>query len=339
METPIMNAKKKFPVWAIALMVLAVIIVVPAVVIVSGKSTEAKLAEKLELAQQYISELNYEQAIAMLNEALEIDPKAIEAYSGLVDVYIAMGDEEKAREVLAQAQEEFPAEAVAELKAKVEEAYGALPEATEAGQAAANYPTAEYDQNGNVIKKFVYVDGSITQWCTYEYDENGELIKETWYNADGIVHSVIEYANGNKVKVTDHNSDGSIFVIYEYDENGRQVKSTVYNDDRSYRIDEYENGNRIKSTYYNADGTVTGWTVLDYDENGIEIKNTSYRPDGSVKYTNDYENGKIVKHTIYDPDGSVSQWYISEYDANGNKVKETLYDADGSVISVTESTR
>ena len=291
METPIMNAKKEFPVWAIALMVLAVIIVVSAVAIVSGKSTEAKLAEKLELAQHYISELNYEQAIAMFNEALEIDPKAIEAYSGLADVYIAMGDEEKAREVLAQAQEEFPAEAVAELKAKVEEAYGVLPESTEAGQAAQQDPAGAQQKDLSRTERVDNADGT---YAIHEYNANGYTDKSTFYSADGSLKgwAIYEYdANWHKIKDTRYNADGGVagWFIYEYDADGHLVKITDYNEDGIViRVDEYTNGHLATSTCYSNDGSLSQWCINEYDADGHMVRENWYDRDGNLYYVREY---------------------------------------------------
>lgn len=52
--------------------------------------------EQYDLGVRYLSEGNYEEAIIAFTAAIEIDPKRPEAYSGLANTYIAMGDYNKA---------------------------------------------------------------------------------------------------------------------------------------------------------------------------------------------------------------------------------------------------
>ena len=70
------------------------------VVQVTGCSNGAKISEKMELGNKYLLEQNYEQAIIAFNEAIEIDPKAYEAYQGLYQVYIAQGLPADAEKIL-----------------------------------------------------------------------------------------------------------------------------------------------------------------------------------------------------------------------------------------------
>lgn len=72
------------------------------------KRVEAgRLAEQLNLGDKYVSELNYEQAIAAYLKAIEIEPKCEDAYFALVDIYIVIGEFEQAEEILAKAEKEL----------------------------------------------------------------------------------------------------------------------------------------------------------------------------------------------------------------------------------------
>ena len=62
-----------------------------------------KVEEQLKLGVTYLSELNYEQAIAAYQAAIEIEPKCTEAYLGLADIYTELGEFAKAEEILAEA--------------------------------------------------------------------------------------------------------------------------------------------------------------------------------------------------------------------------------------------
>ena len=59
-----------------------------------------RLSRQLDLGQRYLSELNYEAAVAVFTEAIVIEPKAPDAYIGLADAYDGLGEWEKAMEVL-----------------------------------------------------------------------------------------------------------------------------------------------------------------------------------------------------------------------------------------------
>lgn len=104
------QAKKKMnivPFIIIGVVILLIVAVVATLVIkgISAESSERKLQENLDLGERYLQELDYEQAIAAYMAVIEIDPKNIDAYLGLADVYVAMGDYDQAVEVLGTAPE------------------------------------------------------------------------------------------------------------------------------------------------------------------------------------------------------------------------------------------
>lgn len=65
-------------------------------------SETVSITEMLTDAQKYLTDMDYEQAIIEFNKILEIDPKNVDAYIGLADVYLRLGDVEKAVEILRQ---------------------------------------------------------------------------------------------------------------------------------------------------------------------------------------------------------------------------------------------
>lgn len=54
---------------------------------VSCKSQEQKVTEQMELAEKYLLDGNYEEAVVAFQKVLEIEPRSIAAYTGLVKVY------------------------------------------------------------------------------------------------------------------------------------------------------------------------------------------------------------------------------------------------------------
>lgn len=83
----------------------------------SGK----KLQEQLDLGAKYLDDMDYEQALVVFEAALKIDPKNVDAYIGLADVYVTMGDAEKALEVLAEGYEQTGEKEIRQKIKEVEE--------------------------------------------------------------------------------------------------------------------------------------------------------------------------------------------------------------------------
>lgn len=99
------------------------IVLIALLVIFVPKAAKAKSVEKqLSLGEKYIDELDYEQAIASYLAVIEIDPKNEDAYLALADIYMEMGEYEKAEEILEQAEEEILSKDIWEKQQDVEEA-------------------------------------------------------------------------------------------------------------------------------------------------------------------------------------------------------------------------
>ena len=74
-------------------------------------SGASKAADKIELGQKYLTELNYTEAVASFTEAIRLDPDNIQAYMGRSEAYLALGEYEKALEdyrFVSQKTEEMP---------------------------------------------------------------------------------------------------------------------------------------------------------------------------------------------------------------------------------------
>ena len=86
---------------AVAVCIIVVIVTITAIAL-SASSDNNDIVKKLETARKYLTEMKYEEAKALFEEVIEADPKCEEAYIGLADVYIGLGDEDKAMAVLKQ---------------------------------------------------------------------------------------------------------------------------------------------------------------------------------------------------------------------------------------------
>ena len=107
------------------------IIIVPAVIAAAvlalilafflpAQTNAKKLEKQLKLGDKYLSELEYEQAVAAYQLALDIDPKSVEAYLGMAEAYIGMNDPAEALRALQKGydltQDERIAEKIRELE-------------------------------------------------------------------------------------------------------------------------------------------------------------------------------------------------------------------------------
>ena len=90
-------AKKKKKLWLIPVIIggsIIIIAAVIAVVVLAMENSPAKKYEnKLRIAEEYISDLDYEEAIAAYKEAISIKPGDAEAYLGLAQIYADMAEE------------------------------------------------------------------------------------------------------------------------------------------------------------------------------------------------------------------------------------------------------
>ena len=88
-----------------------IIIIILAAVLVIGlgagitaiaitNSPSFKVSQGIDLAERYLSEQNYEQAIIEYEKVLEIEPMNVDAYLGIANAYEKVGDIDKAIEVL-----------------------------------------------------------------------------------------------------------------------------------------------------------------------------------------------------------------------------------------------
>ena len=79
---------------------LIFILILVGMLLIGCKSKETRVQEQLDLGSKYMAELDYESAIVALNKAIKIDPKNVDAYKMLAEVYEKSGRLEDARATL-----------------------------------------------------------------------------------------------------------------------------------------------------------------------------------------------------------------------------------------------
>ena len=84
----------------IPIAVAAVTVIIAAVFINFSPKESVDVSSLMSTAQKYLVEQNYEQAIAEFGKVIDLDPMNADAYLGLAEAYIAVGDTESAIEIL-----------------------------------------------------------------------------------------------------------------------------------------------------------------------------------------------------------------------------------------------
>lgn len=85
---------KKKKVWPLILIGIIFLIACSIVFVLIGRSSAKAdaIQQKLELGNKYLDELDYEQALASYMGILDIEPRSVDAYMGVVNTYISMDD-------------------------------------------------------------------------------------------------------------------------------------------------------------------------------------------------------------------------------------------------------
>ncbi len=102
-ETPEAAAvkKKKLPVAAVVVALLLLLAIGGGITYyVTVTEAEARVREMLELAEEYLRESDYKQAVEAFEDVVDADPKNGNAYLGIAEAYIGMEDYEEAMEIL-----------------------------------------------------------------------------------------------------------------------------------------------------------------------------------------------------------------------------------------------
>ena len=105
-----------------------IIIIAAALVLIIGGITAVAIGtdgfdfsgvrNTLQLADRYLSEQNYEQAIIEFEKVLKVEPMNVDAYLGLAEAYMALGETDKAVEILEEGIEKTGSD---KLRGKLEE--------------------------------------------------------------------------------------------------------------------------------------------------------------------------------------------------------------------------
>lgn len=266
---------------------------------------ERKLQEQLDLGTRYLEEMNYEEAVVAFNAALKIEPKSVDAYLGIVEVYIRTNEFDLALET---AKEGYEVTGDERLKEKID--------MIESGGIFAS--------NGWMMKSSHYDGaGNLIFWHEYTYNLKGQLASVANYNAQGVQQQYLELT---------YDEQGRSLVTYS----GYSVEDgTLYKKSLEY------SGDNCRETYYNESGEANGYADVEADSDGKPLKCTSYNVDGRLSGIDVYEYNELgdpIKWEHYDADNRLYRYEIFTYDGDGNCLQLQYYDADGTLLCYSEWT-
>lgn len=180
-----------------------------------------------------------------------------------------------------------------------------------------------YDEDWNLIRLVMTMDGTEAGIVDYEVDEHGNLVKQT-NTVNGMSQAAI-YENtydesGNLIQQA-QSVDGQTAVLTqaEYDENGNQTyaKTTQYNA-YGFMVNESwfdANGNvtREAADYGDGSSSVTEYT---YDDAGNLLTTTTTDVTGTSTSVCEYADGRLSRVTDTNSFGEVSQYALYSYEGN-----------------------
>lgn len=227
-------------------------------------SDTVKINRQLELAQRYLLDEDYEQAIVAYEIIIEIDPRNVDAYLGLAEAYAAVDDLENAVKILEKAAKQTDSD---EILAMMEN-YTAEIEQRE--QQAALIETEVMQETVETMVK------SQESEITDRVSETGLAVawteRQECGNGAYIVHSFD--SNGNCIKLENYDEDGKLSHYYIYsghDSNGYSTRQESYDGDGTFEgfsIRSYDNNGKIKEESYDENSIYTGFQIYSYDNNG-----------------------------------------------------------------------
>lgn len=177
-----------------------------------------------------------------------------------------------------------------------------------------DYTTEEHDANGKLIRRNHHsgYDDRISSYYIFEYDGD-RLIRETQYSNPNFICDYTEYtydADGRLLEIYHYDTHFGSSYIMEHDTNGNCVRATSYEKDGSIRSrSEYEHddhGNLLRQSLYLGDGSHNSTLINEYNDAGQLIRRSRYSADGSL-FTYEifeYDGETRVGSTLYFADGT-----------------------------------
>ena len=221
------NKKKK-----VCLLVVVIVIIAIIAGLILYKNSDAVMVRKqLDLGQKYLSELEYDQAVAAYEIAIEIEPMNVDAYLGLADAYIGKGDYEAAVRAL---QKGYDLTQDENLKNKLEEVnleIDRLRAVAEAAKLEEEEDNKYSEVNLNFLDEFKFQGKSVADWKQEElisfFEQNCSDYFYDDYDVPFARYGMDNY-NINEVEVIHHDDKTTSIFIYGDAEDSIAIHDTEY---------------------------------------------------------------------------------------------------------------
>lgn len=290
------NQKSKKRIFiALGIMLAVLIVAVTAVFVLGGQSGKGKAGKLLDLGEKYLDELDYEQALACFNEALEIDPKNEQIYLKLAETYIAMGEPEKAVKVLEDGLEQTESEELRQALEKAEAAVLFAPHMEDGIYHTGYYFYDLTEEELSFLQRLVEVAKQ------HQVEETFRLIKSEQF---------VELLRHHDEFVTwdDGTESGSVYIAFErykiymrYDEqyDNRKVSIIPLDEEEGYQFETIQSEMNVNGTDMISENR--SWLISDCNEgmfNGNYVRYESAQTedksvDRETKITGSVKNGLL----------------------------------------------
>lgn len=311
--------------------------------------------EHIDLGRIYLTELSYEKAVLEFTEAIEIEPLNADAYLGLAEAYVGMGDTEKAAEVLEEGYGKTGDERIKDMLEKLHLIISTVLEETsdkidgekskfeEVFEMYIPYEVKTYSDNEHYFYNGNTVKDSNNYYVQFNKIESNNEFYCDFYSGQSINHN--EFSNrifsiygtyGNKVyfhfyaynsyyilPITYYNGNDNIMQqvknVFDFNEN---IISNI-SDSRNELKFEYDNRQNLIKIIYPYGECI----IFDYDLNGNLLCRKDYDNNDDEFYREDYTydiNGNCTSRS-YSGTHIIPRTETYTYDLNGNILK---YDYD-----------
>ncbi len=307
----------------IAIAVTALALGIIAVLSIPKETVTETADEFLNAGNKYLIELSYDKAVIEFNKAIEIEPRNADAYIGLAEAYLGMGDEDKAVETLELGYENTRDERIKEM---LDELLG-TEEVTEVTTAEVT-TTAVETTTPEPEYVYMYVPDKV------EFaDTNVYYVKATYLKYDNYYIFIQFDDSGNVIY-------NPTYYLSDYDNAGytpSSIEEEHFSIDTNYltmnvNVTSYRELSRKNVECYGANGVYYADIKVKYNENDILIEKTYYKAG----------TDEVIMYSKYDDYGNLTE----NYNVNDTYVSTDnisyVYNTDGSVAenthnSITES--
>lgn len=269
--------KKKTSLFIGILSVVVILCICLVAVIFVKPAKKDKILEQMDLGDKYLDQLEYDKALASYQAVLKIDPNYVEAYLGIIDVYM---QQEKFDEALKYANEGYELTGDSRLEEKVQFLEGIIADLVAQQNAAVSENEMQEDieeapEETEQIQTVARTEREDYDgyYIINEYDSLDRLVNSTEYYSDGSTYVIEILYQGNTVY---YNYNNYASDLLELDEKSRIIKQTfTFNDGRVVWNDRvYNNEGNCEINFYNSKGELI-WNTTVSETKGSQDVYTS----------------------------------------------------------------